>query len=117
MSRKRFTTIIVTTVSDEREPGALIQITHTHASSQELLAAIRVTVRAWAQTDEGQQARAEACGDFNWGDFAEWSTSLREKIPGVLDVAYLYPAVNGELAAVIVDHAELLMERESPCDD
>jgi hypothetical protein len=42
---------------------------------------------------------------------------LREKIPGVIDVTYLYPAVNGELSAVIVDHAELLMERESPCDD
>ena len=110
-------TIIVTMNLGELEPGALIQITHTHASSQELLAAIRDTVRVWAQTDEGQQARAEACGDFNWGDFAEWGTSLREKIPGVLDVTYLYPAVNGELSAVIVDHAELLMERESPCDD
>lgn len=117
MRQKTFKTIIVTMVFGELAPGALIQVTHTFASPQDLLEAIRAYVREWAQTDEGKQAQAEACGDFNWGDFVEWGTVLREQIPGILDVVYLYPADNGELSAAIVDHDELLMKKAGgvPC--
>ncbi len=109
MSQQVSRTFIVSMIFGELDAGVILQIIHTYASAQDLLEAIRAYLRAWAQTDEGKQAHAEASGDFNWGDFADWATVLREKIPGVLDIQYVYPAVSENLSAVIVDHDELLM--------
>ncbi len=99
----------MTMLFGELAPGVILQVTHTYASAQDLLEAIGAFVREWAHTEEGKQARTEACGDFNWGDFAEWATLLREKIPGVVDIVEVYPTTNGKLSAAIVDHDELLM--------
>ena len=74
--------------------GVVVAITHTYATDDDLLSALRAFLRAWAQTDEGQQARQEAGDDFNWGDFAGWGTVLCEQIPDVLDIVYLYPNPN-----------------------
>jgi hypothetical protein len=109
MSEKISKTMIVSMIFGELEPGVILQVTHTYASANDLLEAIRGFVRGWAQAAEGKQAQAEAGKDFNWGDFAEWATILREKIPGVLDIVEIYPAVNGNFTAAIVDHDELLM--------
>jgi len=109
MSQKISKTIIVAMSFGELEPTAMITITHTYASPAELLEHIRAYVCEWGQTDEGQQAKGEACDDFNWGDFAEWGAILREKIPGLLEVTWFYPDTNGCLTAAVVDHDERLM--------
>lgn len=108
----KHSTIIVTMNFGELSPGVILQVTHTHKTPEALLEAIHASISRWAQTDEGKQARAESCDGFNWGDFAEWATVLREQIPGVLDIVWLYPAVRANLSAAIVDHDELLMTRK-----
>lgn len=111
MLKRARQTLLVTDI-DRESTGVVIAIRHSYATDDDLLNAIRTHLRAWAQTDEGQQARQEACEDFNWGDFAEWGSVLREQIPGVLDIVYLYPSPNNTDTAIIVDHDELLMVEE-----
>lgn len=95
---------------EDTHVGVVLHIVHSYESVDELLAAIRQFLKEWANTSEGKRARAEACDDFNWGDFAEWGATLRETIPGVLDIQPVYPSTHGRDSAVIVDHDELLLD-------
>lgn len=96
--------------SEDTDIGVVLHIVHTYESVDELLAAIRQFLKEWVNTSEGKRARAEAGGDFNWGDFAEWGATLRETIPGILDIQPVYPSMHGRDSAVIVDHDELLLD-------
>lgn len=102
-------TTLITEIEHE-QVGVILSITHTYDSPGMLLDAIRQFVKKWTQTQDGKQAYAESCDDFNWGDFADWGTTLREKIPGVIDIVVTYPSSNSGNNAVIVDHDELLMD-------
>ncbi len=114
MPNETHRTLIVTLQLGESSPGVIIEVQHTYATPEDLFETLRAFVRRWAKTPEGRQARQESCNDFNWGDFAEWGTVLREQIPGVLDIAYVYPPASGNLSAAVVDHDELLMPLTSP---
>lgn len=97
--------------------GVIIEVVHSYISSEELLRAIRKFLMAWAQTEEGREAKKETYDDFNWGDFAEWGATLQERIPGVSNITYISPDIKGERTAVVLDHEELLLANEGAADE
>lgn len=97
--------------------GVIIEVVHSYISSNELLRAIRKFLMGWAQTEEGRQAKKETYDNFNWGDFAEWSATLQEKIPGISNIIYIYPDIKGERTVVVLDHEESLLSDEGAADE
>jgi hypothetical protein len=95
----------------------IIEVVHSYISSDELLRAIRKFLMAWAQTEEGRQAKKETCDNFNWGDFAEWSATLQGRIPGISNITYIYPDIKGKRTAVVLDHEELHLANEGAADE
>jgi hypothetical protein len=56
---------------DSHEETTFAVVEFAGCPGSELLARLRRAVRLWAETEEGQDALAEASGDFNVGDLAE----------------------------------------------